>query len=185
VALFPHDLALRIRRLNDQFIQAHQTLGIKITSPSDGSVLPTGTCKIRGTFINRPGPDVIAMTYVEPVETLGFDGGWWPQDQVMAVPGTDNQWEVTVQFGVALPHRVCIVKANDLGRELVKFYDRLKEVRRHVILRVANLYGDDHEHVRLSIAPGYWPLPMSGRSLPKGLDPQASVRIDVVNPGTA
>ena len=56
VALFPHDLALRIRRMNDKFIQAQQTLGITITSPQDGDVLPMGFHKFKGTFINPPRP---------------------------------------------------------------------------------------------------------------------------------
>jgi hypothetical protein len=93
---------LRIRRLNDAFIHAQQTLGIKITTPRNGDVLPTGECKIAGTFINPPGSDVIAMTYVEPVEVLGFDGGWWSQSPLVMVPDADREWEATVQFGVGM-----------------------------------------------------------------------------------
>jgi pyrimidine deaminase RibD-like protein len=177
VRLFPHELALRIRRLNEEFIRIQQTLGIEITSPREGDVIPMGYAKIKGTFINPPGPDVYAMTYVEPVAVLGFDGGWWPQGPVRIVPDEDKQWEVTVNFGIALPHTICIVRASDLGLEFLRFYDSLKAVRNHIIHNVANLYRQSYEHVRLAIAPSYWPLPM--RSLPKGLDIQASVKVAV------
>jgi len=180
VALFPHDLALRIRRMNDKFIQAQQTLGITITSPRDGDVLPVGDHKFKGIFINPPGRDVIAMTDVDPLQSVGL-GGWWPQGPLKIVPGADNESEVTVQFGVALPHKICIVKANELGIELINFYDRLKDIRDRVIVTVANLYCRDLEHVLSKVAPSHWPLPMSS-SLPKGLDLQDSVNIEVVNP---
>jgi pyrimidine deaminase RibD-like protein len=180
VALFPHELALRIRRLNDTFIQAQQSLGITITSPQDGAVVPTGYCTISGTFANPPGPDVIAMTYVEPVESLGFDGGWWPQGPLTIVAGSERQWKATVQFGIDLPCKVCIVRASNLGIELVKFYEALKTIRSRVIATVSTLYCRDAEHVRTHIAPTFWPLPMI--SLPKGLDIQASIDLNVVHP---
>jgi hypothetical protein len=97
------------------------------------------------------------------------------------VPGTDNQWNVTIQFGVALPHKICIVKANDLGMELIRFFDSLNEIRERVVLTVAGRYCRDVDHVLHSVAPAHWPLPMS-LTLPKGLDHQDSVDITVVNP---
>jgi len=180
VALFPHNLAVRIRNLNERFIRAQKTLGIKITSPRDGEVLPIGHHKIRGTFTNPPKRDeVIAMTYVEPNESIGARGGWWPQEAVRTVPDAENEWEATVQFGSPGDLVVHIVRANELGRELVDFYAQLKEIRTRVILGVANLYCRDPEHVRRNIAPSFWSLPMSP-SPPKGLDIQASVNIHVV-----
>ena len=85
---------------------------------------------------------------------------------------------------MALPHKICIVKANELGIELINFYDRLKEIRDRVIVTVANLYCRDLEHVLSKVAPSHWPLPMSS-SLPKGLDLQDSVNIEAVDPGGA
>jgi hypothetical protein len=69
---------MQVRRLNDKFIQAQQTLGIRITSLRDGDILRTGYHKFEGTFVNPPGRNVIAMTYVDPLKSVGL-GGWWPQ----------------------------------------------------------------------------------------------------------
>ena len=113
---------MRIRDLNEHFIRAQKTLGIKITYPRDGDDLPMGYHKIKGTFTNPPTRDVIAMTYVEPNESIELRGGWWPQEPVRRVPGTDNEWEATVQFGSPGDLVVHIVRANELGRELVQFY---------------------------------------------------------------
>jgi pyrimidine deaminase RibD-like protein len=181
VALFPHDLAMKIRRLNDRFIQEQQSLGITITSPQPGDKLSLGEHMVRGTFINRPGRDVIALTCNEPVDSFALPGGWWPQGPVTPVAGSPGQWEARVQFGAAIPSRICIVKANDLGLELINFYEKLKETRHHMVLTVAHLYCRDVEHVRRSVSPYYWPLPMPMTLLPKGLDLQASVDIEIID----
>jgi len=178
VGLFPHELACRIRRLNDRFIQAQRSLGIKITSPLGGGVYTMGELTVRGTYRTPPKGDVWAMTHVTREDSLGLGGGWWPQEPVRGVLDSDNEWEATVQFGAPQCVKVCIVKANELGRELIAYYNGLKEIRRGVILRVANLYCRDAEHVRRNIAPIYWGLPVS--TLQKGLDLQASVSIQVV-----
>jgi len=177
VKLFPHALAMRIRRLNDRFIRAQQTLGITITYPEKGDRLSMGLHTIKGRFLNPPDDYVIAMTYVEPNALDGSDGGWWPQSPVRIV--AENQWEATVQFGGPKLHKVCIVRADKLGRELVKFYEELKGVRDRVIRNVAFFYCRDLEHVRWNIAPSFWGLPMSSLP-PKGLDIQAEVSISVV-----
>jgi pyrimidine deaminase RibD-like protein len=179
VGLFPHPLAIRIRRLNDRFIQAQQSLGIQITFPLDGTVYTMGELTVRGTYKNPPKGDVFAMTYVTREDSLGLGGGWWPQEPVRCVPDSDNEWEATVQFGAPQLVKVCIVKANELGRELIGFYDKLKQIRRDVILGVTNLYCRDTEHVWRNIAPTYWGLPVSTQR--KGLDVLASVNIQVVN----
>ncbi|SRR6266536_5292068 len=40
VELFPHDLAVKILRLNEDFVRAQQSLGIKITEPQSGKKIP-------------------------------------------------------------------------------------------------------------------------------------------------
>jgi pyrimidine deaminase RibD-like protein len=177
IKLFPHALAVRISRLNDRFIRAQQTLGITITYPEKGDRLSMGLHTIKGRFLNPPDHDVIAMTYVEPNALDGSEGGWWPQSPVTIV--AENQWEATVQFGAPKLHKVCIVRADKLGRELVKFYEELKGVRDRVIHRVAHLFCRDLDHVTRNIAPSFWSLPMSSLP-PKGLAIQAEVSISVV-----
>jgi pyrimidine deaminase RibD-like protein len=178
VALFPHKMAGRIRDLNERFIRAQKTLGIKITDPRDGDLLAMGHHKIRGIFTNPPTRDVFAMTYVEPNEATGTRGGWWPQESVRRARDAEDAREATVQFGSPRDVVVHIVRANELGRELVDFYEQLKEIRKQVIWDVASLYCRDPEDVRRNIAPSFWSLPMSS-SPPKGLDIQDSVKIRV------
>ena len=104
VELFPHELAERIRNMNDPFIRAQATLGLTITDPPDGTVLRMGTHTIKGTFINPPQRDeAIAMTYVKPDESIGAGGGWWPQELVTTSPDGERTWETTVQLGVITP----------------------------------------------------------------------------------
>ena len=41
-----------------------------------------GEHTIKGTFINPPGRDVIAMTCSDAVDALSLPGDWWPQSPV-------------------------------------------------------------------------------------------------------
>jgi pyrimidine deaminase RibD-like protein len=172
VELFPHVLAQRIRQLNDKFIQAQQGLGIRITSPENGSAFSGTNCRVTGTFRNPPGDNVIAITYI--------GGEWWPQlSPVRVIPERENEWEVDVNFGIARPHKVYVVKASELGMELIHFFRKLVLERNQAIVRVASHFRVDPEQVRLVIAPVYWSLAMA--TLPKGLDMEDCIEIDVTS----
>jgi hypothetical protein len=172
VELYPHDLAQRIRQLNDRFIQAQQGLGIRITAPNNGAEFRGTNCRVRGTFKNPPGDNVIAITYI--------GGEWWPQlSPVRAIPKRENEWEVDVNFGIACPHKVYIVKASELGMELIHFFRKMVLERNQAIIRVASHFRVDPEQTRLVIAPVYWSLAMP--TLPKGLDMEDCIEINVTS----
>jgi pyrimidine deaminase RibD-like protein len=120
VELFPHDLAERIRALNTEFIRVQQTLGIQITSLEPGQRVRTydkrGELEVQGTFLNPPGADVFAF--------VGSGGQWWPQPHSLRVTG-DRTWAVKIYFGDYGPRTVCIVKASELGTELVGYYRKI------------------------------------------------------------
>jgi pyrimidine deaminase RibD-like protein len=181
VRLFPQDLADLVTGLNERFIRAQQSLGITITSPLDGDSYSVGKLTIQGTYVNPPKQDVWALTHVTEEDSRGLGGGWWPQEEVRPVAGSENQWEATVQFGAAQRVKICIVRANDLGKEMIKYYEKLKDVRNHVVDVVTNIYCPDREHVRWIVAPIYWALPVS--SVKKGLDVEASVEIEITEDG--
>jgi pyrimidine deaminase RibD-like protein len=172
VELFPHDLAQRIRQLNDKFIQAQQSLGIRITAPENGALFRGTNCRVRGTFRNPPRDNVIAITYV--------GGQWWPQlSPVRIIPERDNEWEVDVNFGIALPHKIYLVKASELGMEMITYFRKMVLERNQAIMRTANHFHVDPEEARLVIAPLYWSLSMA--TLPKGLDMEAWIEINVTS----
>ena len=172
VELFPHHLAQRIRQLNDRFIQAQQGLGIQITAPRNGEELRGNQCRVTGTFTNPPGDNVIAITYI--------GGHWWPQlSPVRVIPERDNEWEVDVNFGIPLPHKIYIVRANELGMELINYFRKMVYERDQAIKRVAAEFHVDPERVRQVIAPVFWPFTMA--TLPKGLEREDSVEVNVVS----
>jgi pyrimidine deaminase RibD-like protein len=172
VELFPHDLAQRIRQLNDKFIQAQQGLGIRITSPENGSEFRGTNCRVKGTFTLPPGDNVIAITYV--------GGEWWPQlSPVRVVPEHDNEWQVDVNFGIACPHKIYLIKANELGMELINYFRKMVFERNQAIMRAAKHFQVEIEVARMVIAPLYWSLAMA--TLPKGLDVEDCVEVNVTS----
>lgn len=172
VELFPHVLAQRIRRLNDKFIQSQQGMGIRIASPENGAEIRGRHCQVRGTFINPPGNNVLAITYVA--------GDWWPQlFPVRVIPESRNEWEVTVNFGIAQPHKVYIVKASELGMELVRYFYKLVVERDQAIKRTAERFGVDPEEARRTISPTFWGFSMA--TLPKGLDMEDCIVVNVTS----
>jgi pyrimidine deaminase RibD-like protein len=172
VELFPHDLAQRIRQLNDTFIQAQQGLGIRIAAPENGAEFHGTHCRVKGTFRNPPGDNVIAMTYI--------GGEWWPQlSPVRVIPERDNEWEVDVNFGIARPHKIYLVKASELGMELIRYFHKMVFERDQAIIKTAAYFRVDLEDARQVIAPVYWSLTMA--RLPKGLDVEDCIEIKVTS----
>jgi hypothetical protein len=172
VALFPHNLAQRIRQFNDKFIQSQQGLGIRIIEPKTGAKFRGTNCRIKGTFINPPGDNVLAITYI--------GGQWWPQlSPIRVIPEKDNEWEVDINFGAPCPHKIYIVKANDLGMELIDYFRKMVYERQQAILRTAIHFNLNPEEVRQVIAPCYWSITMP--TLPKGLDIEDCIEVDVTS----
>jgi pyrimidine deaminase RibD-like protein len=172
VELFPHDLAQRIRQLNDKFIQAQQGLGIRITTPDTGANIRGTYYRVRGTFTNPPGDNVIAITNI--------GDQWWPQlSPVRVIPESENEWEVDVNVGIACPHKIYIVKASDLGMELINYYRKMVVGRNQAIIRTSQRFGLNSEDVRRVIASLYWSLAMA--TLPKGLDMEDCIDVNVTS----
>jgi hypothetical protein len=70
------------------------------------------------------------------------------------------------------------VKANPLGMELINYYRKMIVVRHQFVTEVSARFDLDPEQVR-NIAPLFWPLTMA--TLPKGLDEEAFVEINVTS----
>jgi pyrimidine deaminase RibD-like protein len=178
VELFPHRLAQRIWRLNDRFIRAQESLGIEITSLHEGEVWEMGNLMVRGTFRNHPRNVAHALVHVTKEDARDHDPGWWPQGAVTVVPGSDNQWEAHVQFGRSERVRVCIVRVNELGQEMINYYHKMKGVRADVISRVVQHYDPgQRERVRRRLAPVFWALPVT--AVQKGIYVEASITIHI------
>jgi hypothetical protein len=97
---------------------------------------------------------------------------------VTVVPGSDNQWETHVQFGASERVKVCIVRVNELGQEMINYYHKMQQVRADVISRVVQQYDPGHrERVRLLLAPVFWALPVT--AVQKGIYVEASITINI------
>jgi len=172
VELFPNNLAQRIKRLNDRFIQEQQRFGMQITFPENHSEFRGKTCRVKGTFTNQPNENVLAITYV--------GGHWWPQlSPIRVIPEKGNEWEVDIDFGIACPVKIYIVKANELGMQIVNYFRKLVFERQQVIGRVAEHFGADREEVRRIVSPLFWSFEMP--SLPKGLDMEDCIELNVTS----
>jgi pyrimidine deaminase RibD-like protein len=174
VSLFPHELAERIRALNADFVRAQQSLGITFVSPTPEEELPTyktsGRWTIKCTCINPPGNDVFVL--------MQREGLWWPQRGRLRQIGETEVWEATVTFGATGRHALHIVKASDLGAALVGYYQKITEMneQQRKRLREFGLSDDDLRKLLNGDYPGIvMPTP-----LPKGLDTEAVVEVNVV-----
>jgi pyrimidine deaminase RibD-like protein len=178
VELFPPELAKRLRALNHKFIRVQQTLGIQITNLESGQMIRTydkgGAFEIQGKFLNPPGDDVFAFT--------GIGGQWWPQPHPLRVTG-EGTWSVKVHFGTYGPHTVCIVKACELGTDLVKYYQKVAalNIERE---RVAEKYFCQNKAAGTDILEilKYKYVGIEMGALPKGIEIQGVVEIIVENP---
>jgi hypothetical protein len=178
VELFPPELARRIRALNQDFIRIQQTLGIQFGNIESGQTIRTwdknGTFEIRGSCLNTPGENVFVFT--------GIGGQWYPQFNPLRMTG-DGKWASKIHFGAYGPHTVCIVKATDLGVNLVRYYRKIVSLN-HERGRIAKEFFQktkiDGSHIVKSLAMKYPGIEMG--YLPKGIEVQAMVEIEVERP---
>ncbi|HEY6763279.1 MAG TPA: deaminase [Candidatus Sulfotelmatobacter sp.] len=179
VELFPPELAKKIRVLNDKFIRVQQTLGIRITNVQPGQTIRThdkgGVFEFEGTFLNSPGDDVFALTNI--------GGQWWPQPHPLRSTGTST-WSVKVYFGAYGPHTVCIVRANELGAGLIRYYRKIgsqNQKTRDRVKEVIHDIGLEDETAFLKSLGSVYPGIEMGK-LPKGIELLDQVNILVENP---
>ena len=178
VELFPHDLAKRIRAINYKFINEQQTLGIRITSPTDGQVIRTydrdGIYALKGTFLNSPGADVFALV---------SDGTrWWPQPYPLLVTA-ERKWSVKAHFGHYGPHTLSIVRVNELGATLIHYYRTTVSQNvsaRKGLRQYAAAHNINPEDL-IACAGGFYSSIEMAR-LPKGIQLQAQVGVIVEEP---
>ena len=171
IGRFDPDLMDSLRDLNRDFIRAHQRLGLRITSPKDGAKCYQRECLVKGTFTNPPGENVAAITYVR--------GRWWPQlSPVRVPPSANNEWEIPVEFGIREPHQVCIVQANELGLELIRYYRHVASHRDEVIRRAAACTGRSEGETLREIWPHFVALSMA--RLPQGLDIEDRITVNAM-----
>jgi hypothetical protein len=131
-------------------------------------------CQLKGKFINPPGDNVVAITYV--------GGDWWPQlSPVRVIPERENEWEVDIDFGIPLPHKVYIVRANELGMELIRYFRKMVFERDLAIARVTSAFKVHPEAARAAVSPTFWGFSLA--TLPKGLDMEDCITIDVKSIG--
>jgi hypothetical protein len=181
VELYPPDLAMQIRAQNDRFVRAQQTLGARIIRPAPNSVIesdqPTGQYQLLCECINSPGQDVFVLTY--------RNGEWWPQPHSLRRIEESDRWETPVFFGMYGEQAVHIVKASELGAGLIAYYRKVTRTNTERLQQFRHKLGEEwwtREEEFLRQLPGSYPgieLP----KLPKGLDSQASVTVNIVPPG--
>ncbi|MGA8605326.1 MAG: deaminase [Candidatus Sulfotelmatobacter sp.] len=183
VELFPPELAKRIRAINAKFIKEQQTLGIRITNVQNGQTIrtePGDVFELKGTFLNAPGPDVFALANI--------GGQWWPQPYSLSTDASHNTWSVKVHVGSYKPHKLVIVRANELGMALFNYYRKItaRNWERDRALRdyVRSLEGSDEYRQtvvdRLKVGPLYPGIEMA--NLPKGIERQDSVDVNIETP---
>jgi pyrimidine deaminase RibD-like protein len=171
VELFPHDLALEVRRLNADFIRAQRTLGVQFIGTPNGAELPMGKHTFRCKCLNEPGPDIFVL--------VERSGRWWPQVDRLRQHGSD-EYVFDWNSGSTGTHTVHIVRANELGIALVTYYRAI--VNRNKELRSAVEANTALRDVR-AILNNYSDYPgILMPKLPKGLDSQGSVSVEVISP---
>jgi pyrimidine deaminase RibD-like protein len=181
VELFPHSLAQRIRLANRKFNAAQQSLGMRFTEPANGSTIRTwdtdGNFTFRGECLNPPGPDVYVL--------VKKNRRYYLQKQ-QPTQGTDStKWQVTANFGTYGLHTVYVVKANEIGTAFLHYYrqvldtniDRKEKLKSHYKLK-EDEWIELARELRLPGAE----IGIERSQLPKGLDIQAEIEVDVETP---
>lgn len=178
VQLFPPELARQIRSLNQQFIKFQQSIGIKIKNPTHGQLieLPSNNnaYEASGTFENEPTEPLYAFTQ--------YGGKWWPQPHSVAVLSDPKEWKVTCYFGANGLHTVHIVKATEIGHNLVSYYRRVRDanLKRNDVLRECLPGNSINIEELIKKLPGVYHGISLGAKLPKGLQSLAEVEVDIV-----
>jgi len=171
VELFPHGLATEISVLNQEFSHAQEGYGIEIEYPKHDEPVTqsstTGTeIVVRGTWNRRPKQQDRLWAITEG------GGRWWPQSELQAV--NDDEWTAKIWVRRPLKHTVWIVRANELGNTLLKYYWEIVGVHETWIQEVQNQF--DNKTYMFS-GDLYRPIAMS--DLPKGLDEEARLTFQV------
>ena len=122
VALFPDKLVRRIQAHNANFIAAQQTWGAKIISPEKGAYLKTyetgGRYPVQFECINPPtGDDYLFVSR----------GGHYSPMPGPFRPVKLRTWEIDAYFGTTGHHSLNLVRANSLGKVLIKYYRKIVE----------------------------------------------------------
>ena len=117
VMLFPHELAQKIRAINEPFIRTQQSWGVKIISPTPDEELR----------VNRPGERYpVRFTAVNPSTRRNFlvtikNGRCWPQTPEFRQIDKST-WEKDVHFGLSGIHELHLITANELGLILFNYH---------------------------------------------------------------
>jgi hypothetical protein len=132
-------------------------------------------------LVNPPDPE-------EVYALVEHHGKWWPHGVIQVkevIVGEEKEWHWSrkVNFGATGVHRIYIVRANDLGKELLKYYYRIGQAHRYWIKSPDYLWWRD-KFLKEDTLPefkfpwmNYTSIEMN--SLPKGLDVEAWVEVYV------
>jgi pyrimidine deaminase RibD-like protein len=171
VALFDADLADEILQLNDVFVRAQQSLGVALVNFDASQELETyktgGWHTFRCNTVTEPGPDVFVLTQI--------GGTWWPQFGGLRQTDVPNEYEFRINFGAHRPHKVHIIRANELGAALMTYYGTVTADNQRYRERIKDrfeLCKDDP-----ILKGGYPGVEMS--KLPRGLDLQFSFEVKI------
>ena len=121
---------------------------------------------IQFTCRNSPTHDTYLLTY--------RNGLWWPQPQSWRNNGSGS-WEIDAYFGATGEHTLHIVTANELGKALIQYYERIANMNRERKAKLSpKLLDEADRRMLLTVNPG---IPMIG--LPKGLRSEAFIVVNV------
>ncbi len=103
-------------------------------------------------------------------------GQWWPQFEGLRQIAESNKYEFGCRFGTIGFHRIDVVRATELGIGLVNYYRKIISItgRQREKLNSIGLSEEKLKDLRL-----WWPGIELTR-LPRGLDSQASITVEVV-----
>jgi pyrimidine deaminase RibD-like protein len=175
VELFPHELAQRIRAMNEDFVRAQLTLGLVFIEPDSNPALLTvklhGAHTFKCTCITPPGNDIFVVSE--------RGGSWWPQSyKLRPVRGSEAAgypvYEFESWFSTTGPQRVHVVRANELGQALILYYNKVCRNNKHAREKL-NITLSENQEKDYRI--GYPGIEMA--SPPRGLDIQASIQLEI------
>lgn len=175
VGLFPYEKTKSIQQSNANFVRVQQTLGLSITYPegSRHTVQKGRRHDIGGEYINKPDPGELHVM-------VGNRGGvWWPQPFEFQF-NEDKTWKVTIDLTNRGEYVVAVVRANNLGRAFIDYFDRIQQTReknrRELVEKLNALNPEilqklEDPDLRKNLGTDWTGMSMS-LLLPKGLDMQ-------------